>query len=55
MSLYVEDNMTLTVPDTELTGRDGNGNWREWEYILVTGQEWESNRRHRGNGIGNGN
>ena len=44
MSLYVEDNMTLTVPDTELTGRDGTG--REWEL--------EGMGIHFGNGTGMG-
>jgi len=27
----------------------------EWEESLVTGRGWELNRRHNGNGIGNGN
>jgi len=34
---------------------DVNGNGREWEESLVTEREWELNRRHHGNGIGNGN
>jgi len=34
---------------------DGNGNGTEWEESLVTGRESELNRRHDGNGIGNGN